>query len=319
MSESDIELEASCSRAFAAYLAGGGEGSLHDAYELGRRALGAGVGLVPMSALVHGVLRRALAAARTPEEARRLFEAGACFLLECLSPFELAHRGAREANAVLRRLNEVREEELRRAARDLHDAAGQLLASAHLALEDAARELGGDARGPLQKVDALLEEAGGELRRLSHELRPPVLDDLGLGPALRFLAEGVARRSGLAIEFEGSTPCRLPALVETALYRIVQESLANIVKHAGASRVWLRLEARDGQLRCSVRDDGRGFDVESVMAPGAGRGLGLDTIRERAAEVGGSLQITSHPGQGTELVVPLPLEDARALAHSARG
>src|SRR3989449_3705797 len=119
-----------------------------------------------------------------------------------------------------------------------------------------------EGSGRLQGVRELLDQIEEQLRHLSHELRPPILDDLGLGPALEFLAEGVSRRTGLRITVEGGNGNRLPGVIETALYRVVQEALNNVSKHARATRVQIRVWRTDKLIRCSVSDDGRGRSEE---------------------------------------------------------
>jgi signal transduction histidine kinase len=143
------------------------------------------------------------------------------------------------------------------------------------------------------------------LRGLSHELRPTILDDLGVLPALGFLASGFSARTGTVADVRGSTDGRLPPVVETAIYRIVQEALANVARHARARRVAIRIERRDAWLRCSVRDDGVGLPRAS--RPG---GLGLVGIRERLDALGGRMRIGSVAGGGTELKVSIPLGGA---------
>lgn len=208
----------------------------------------------------------------------------------------------------LRRLNETLEEEARRIAHALHDEAGQLLASVQLALEEVARTLAPPAGERLREVRRLLDLTEEQLRRLSHELRPTILDDLGLVPALEFLAGGVSARGGLRITVAGSWEGRLPALVETALYRSVQEALTNVTRHARATRVSVYLEREGEAIRCAVRDDGGGFDVPAALARRGERGLGLIGIRERVAALGGTLEILSSPGRGCELAITIPLE-----------
>jgi signal transduction histidine kinase len=145
-----------------------------------------------------------------------------------------------------------------------------------------------------------------QLRELAHDLRPSILDDLGLVPALRCLTERASRRGGLEIVLACSIPERLAPAVETALYRIVQESLTNVAKHAHAGRVEIRL-SRDGQqLNVSIRDNGAGFDLNEVMGRKGARGLGLAGIRERVESVGGTLSVHSWPGMGTELFINIP-------------
>jgi PAS domain S-box-containing protein len=211
------------------------------------------------------------------------------------------------AEDALRRLNQMMEDMAKRIAHALHDEAGQLLASVYLAVAEVARDLPSPARERLGQVWQLLDQVGEQLRRLSHELRPTILDDLGLLPAIEFLAEGVAKRTGLAITVKGSTEGRVSPLVETTLYRVVQEALGNVTRHARAARVVVEIERDEHQIRCAVRDDGVGFDVVGLSAQRGDRGLGLIGIRERLKALNGTLEIHSGPGQGTELRMTLPM------------
>jgi signal transduction histidine kinase len=199
-----------------------------------------------------------------------------------------------------------RDEEARRIARDLHDEAGQLLVGVHLALDEMAQDLRPEARPRLRQLRDMLDRAQDELRRICHEMRPLVLDDLGLEAALHALAQGVAARSGLAVRVTGSTGGRLHPDVESALYRIVQEAVGNAAKHARATKVHVHLSPGSRSIRLSVRDDGCGFDPEEVGAR-ANRGLGLLGIQERLEALRGSLRIQSQPGFGTEILVSVPL------------
>jgi len=146
------------------------------------------------------------------------------------------HRSAerRRSEEALRRMNETLEEETKRLAHEVHDEAGQLIATAQLTLADVAREMPVSSRDGVAKVSRVLDEVADHLRRLAHELRPTVLDDLGLVPALESLAQGVIKRSGLDVRVGGSTAGRLAPIVETTLYRVVQEAVFNVVKHARA-------------------------------------------------------------------------------------
>ena len=289
------------------YLAGGGEEPLKRAYEIGRTAMADGLGVLEMLALNHRALLSILEGKPQSGECGRMIQAAEVFFAESLSPFEMAHRGFREAHTALRHLNETLEEEAKRIAHALHDEAGQLLVSVYLSLDSLDAEIP-QARPRLQEVRGLLHQMEEQLRRLSHELRPTILDDLGLLPALEFLADGIAKRTGLPIEVGGSTHGRLPPVVETALYRIVQEALTNAVRHADAARVRVELQREPQAIRCSIADDGVGFDAPTVLAHRGGPGLGLVGIRERLEAVRGSVQIISAPGQGTRLHVAIPLE-----------
>jgi signal transduction histidine kinase len=214
-----------------------------------------------------------------------------------------------QLRALAAAVRQTREVEARRIARDLHDIAGQLLAAIHFKLEELAEALPPQAQEHLEAVRGQLHQAEEHLRRLSHELRSPILDDLGLKPALDSLGQGLAARAGLQITVEGSLARRLPREIETAIYRSVQEALTNVAKHARASRVWIELEQGPQQIRCTLRDDGIGFEVGAALAKGGRQGIGLLSIQERVGEVGGRATITSAPGQGTELRLTIPLQD----------
>jgi signal transduction histidine kinase len=208
----------------------------------------------------------------------------------------------------LRRLNEALEHEIQRMALAVHDEAGQLLVAARLAISALARDLGPSAKARVEEVCAILDRLEADLRQLSHELRPTILDDLGLVPALEFLAAGVSKRAGLSVRVESSLRGRPAMKIETTLYRIVQEALANAAKHARAGRVEILLAADAASLHCVIRDDGTGFDARAVLAGAGQHGLGLIGIRERLSAVGGTLQIQSERGRGTELRVRIPME-----------
>ncbi len=292
--------------ALEAYLGGAGEPALHRAYELGRSALADGLGPLDIAAVHYKALARVFPDTPAAEERPRTIRMLESFLVETLSPFEMAYRGAREANTALRRLNERLEEEARRLARALHDEAGQLLAAVYLSVADLAPELMPAGRERLGEIYRLLDQIDEQLRHIAHELRPAILDDLGLLPALEFLVEGVSKRTGLPISVEASTGERMPPALEVAVYRIVQEALTNVTKHAQAASVKIELQRSPDRISCSVRDDGVGFDVSATSA--TKRGLGLVGIRERLDAVGGRLEITSAPRQGTAVTIIIPLE-----------
>ena len=212
-----------------------------------------------------------------------------------------AIRGAR----VWRDLNETLENEAKKIAHALHDEAGQLLASVHIAIADIADELPPRHRERLNEVKWLLGKIETELRSLSHELRPMVLDRLGLQPALQFLAENVGRRAGVAVAVTGKLGARLPPAVEITLYRIAQEALNNVIKHARASAANIEVCYTAERVSCTVRDDGVGFTANRLEG---GTGLGLVGIRERLGALGGSVHIASQPGGGTTLRAEIPLK-----------
>jgi len=304
--------------ALAGHLEGAGEAALHRAYEIGRRAIAEGRGVLDVVAVHHEALRRVLAPHGGPSaETARIVLAAESFLIECLSPFEMIHRGVRDANAALRRLNEMLEEGSKRIAHALHDEAGQILASVHLALETLSWDLAPGVRDRIREVRKLLDGIETQLRTLSHELRPTILDDLGLLPAVEFLAKGVAARSGVEVRVDGPVDRRLPRPIETALYRVVQEALTNATRHGRARRIEVTLAGDAGRARCSVVDNGEGFDVATVMARKGALGLGLTGIRERVQALNGELEIDSTPGRGTQLRITIPLEGDDADASSS--
>jgi signal transduction histidine kinase len=300
------------------YASGGGEPALGRAYELGRRALTEQKSLVEMASLHHQAVLALVCEAESGKHREKLLRASAEFLAECLSPYEMAHRGFQDAVKALRQLNETLEEEIKRIAYAVHDEAGQLLVAVHLALAEVAPELPAPQQAQVARIKELLNQVEKHLRRYSHELRPTILDDLGWIPAIRFLAEGISKRADLPIHIDATVSGRLPGTVETTLYRIVQEALTNAVKHAKASNVWIRAWRENLVLCCSIRDDGGGFDSSQADAAPGQKGLGLIAMRERVSAIGGNLHIESRPGHGTTLSIRLPLEVNHANSHRAR-
>ncbi|MBI3774848.1 MAG: ATP-binding protein [Gammaproteobacteria bacterium] len=284
------------------YLEHGNETALASGYEAARRALLDGCGVIELAVIHHEALRRLNAKQQLTNE---LLEKAGDFFSECLSPFEMSHRGAQEGTRALRHLNEVLEAELKRIAHALHDEAGQLLASVHIAIAEVVENLPPHTRDRFDGIERLLRQIEFELRGLSHELRPTVLDNLGLLPALEFLAEKVAKRTGISVSVEGKTQQRLPPAVETALYRIVQEALNNVAKHARAASVKIRLASAAQKVTCTVQDDGIGFVPQGE--PGS-EGLGLMGIRERLSALEGTLRVDTKPGHGTVIVAEIPLK-----------
>ena len=234
-----------------------------------------------------------------------------------LCPHTEVQAGQVRLQDLSRKLLEAQEAERRRMAHELHDEAGQLLASVHLALESTINGLPPQWRAGFQQVRRQLDAIETQLRRLAHELRPTILDDFGLLPALQALAHRVAERTGLCIRVDSALTGRLAPAVETALYRIVQEGLTNITKHAAATHVDLQLWRDDERIHGRLRDDGVGFAVERGLGQPERRGLGLLGIQERLEALGGTLQISAAPGQGTTLRLTLPAAAPDAMADGA--
>ena len=227
---------------------------------------------------------------------------------------EIAQREALRRE-LLRRAVEAQEEERRHIARELHDEAGQALTALRwelTALEEALpqqRDHHDEIRQRIGALRELTERVMEDLRQLTVRLRPAVLDELGLVAALISYADDCSNRYPFTVEVEVVGPRRrLPSEIETTLYRIAQEALTNVAKHAQASHAWIRLHIGREEVRLVVSDDGVGMDVEQAQqAAACGKGWGLAGICERVQLVGGRLDLQSAPGKGTEVIVHVPV------------
>jgi signal transduction histidine kinase len=302
-------LEDTYTRALEDYLLIGGEEALGSAYEIGRTALAEGKGVLAMAAIHHAAIASLLPEVSPSASVTQSLDRAQEFFSESLSPYEIAHRGFQDATSALRQLNETLEQEIQRIAHAVHDEAGQLLFAARLAMSNVSHDIDPALRGRIQEIGAILDQAANQLRTLSHELRPTILDDLGLIPALESLAESVSSRAGISIRIHSSVRERFRQKIETAMYRVVQEALTNIAKHAHAKNVEIRVARTMKHLECVVRDDGVGFDAPAVVACMTRGGLGLVGIRERLNAVGGTMRIESVAGKGTKLMVKIPVEN----------
>lgn len=214
---------------------------------------------------------------------------------------DLSERVSRDA---VRRVVDAQEAERTRLARELHDETGQALTSILLGLKPLEQAVGTDERAAVASLRDLVVSTLQDVRRLALELRPAALDDFGLVPALERLAESFGEHSRTRVDLEANLgDTRLPSELETTLYRIVQEALTNVAKHAAASRVSVTLTRKVGSVVAVVEDDGRGFDPGSVGSDG----LGLMGMRERVALLGGRIQIETAPDAGTTLVAEVPV------------
>jgi PAS domain S-box-containing protein len=211
-------------------------------------------------------------------------------------------------------LVEAQETERRHVARELHEVVAQSLTAIKDDLEAIAARQCDDA---LKESLGRVEQAIRQVQDLSLELRPVLLDDLGLEAALRWLVKRFSERAGLSASVDVALSDRLPAEVELALFRVAQEALANVVRHAHASSVQLECGIEDGQAQLAVQDDGVGFDVAAVLKWAAeGGSLGLLSIRERMTILGGQLVIESLPGAGAKIHATLPIVGKRPGAAS---
>jgi signal transduction histidine kinase len=240
--------------------------------------------------------------ARDPRFTQQDLRLAETFAARAAAAADLSTRVARDAVA---RVVDAQELERRRLARELHDETGQALTSILLglrAVEEAGSEA--EAREATAHLREQVVETLHDVRRLAVELRPKALDDFGLVPALERLVETFSEQTGIPVELEtvlGDT--RLPAPVETALYRIVQEAFTNVIKHSRASRVSVLITRKRDSVAAVIEDDGVGFSPDLVRDGG----LGLVGIRERIALLDGRLTVESEPEHGTSLVVEVPV------------
>jgi two-component system NarL family sensor kinase len=224
-------------------------------------------------------------------------------------------------NSLSARVLQLQDEERRRLARDLHDTVGQEIVVVLMTLDTIARtwdKPDPNARKNLLEAVDWLRKVESEIRTFSYLLHPPLLDDMGLASALSWYMEGFSKRSGISVQL--SVPDNLPRLTlqaETALFRIMQESLSNVIRHSQSKQAWVRIELDAHYLKLSIRDAGRGFDQTS-HGGSAPSGVGIEGMRGRLRSLGGSLDLQSDP-HGTEVIASVPLRDGAAISpDSAR-
>lgn len=247
------------------------------------------------------ILRDITERRRNEEERARLFKAVS------------DHR--EELRALAAQLADVQEAERRELARELHDRVGQNLTALGLNLNLIWSRLAetpvgvGPVQSYLDDAQALVEQMAESVRDVMADLRPPLLDEYGLVAALRWYGRRLAAQAGLALRVVGTEPSpRLAMPVESALFRIAQEALTNVAKHAQPTQVTVTVETSEGATRLTIADDGAGFDPAAVVRPANRSGVGLLSIRERAEAVGGHCRIESSPGQGTRVIVEVGYE-----------
>jgi signal transduction histidine kinase len=242
-----------------------------------------------------------------------------------VSVFAELHRKAHETEALnseLRRLSSIlittQDDERRRIARDLHDGLGQDLTAAKIMLEGVLNgaKVAERDQHTAGELRSLIDRMIQEVRNISHLLHPPMLDEIGLGFALAWYLDGFTKRSGITASLE-TTPSEFPRLasdLETAIFRVVQEALTNIFRHAEAHNACVRLSKRDSTVVLSVRDDGKGVSDDTVgLRPGS-LGVGISGMKQRVKELGGELQLRhGDPGTIVEVTIPIP---APAPVHS---
>ncbi len=308
---------------------------LQQAYDLGRIAIAGRLGLLDIAQIHQRALLECLLPACSMEEKQRILQASETFFLETLSPFEATHRGFRDANLRLQQLNEtlecrgaeltainydlhelsnrilhVQEDERKRLSRELHDQVGQALTVLKWNLGLLLRSGEVDATLLKQKLadsQTLLEETMDLVHRFAIELRPAMLDELGLLPALRSYLKALAQRTLLQVRFHGSAAAeQLRSEQKIVLFRVAQESLTNVVKHAQASQVKVALHTLKHVVQMQIRDNGQGFSVDTKVPGRRRKHLGLLGMQERVRLVNGQFAVTSAPGQGTTVCVEIP-------------
>jgi signal transduction histidine kinase len=227
-------------------------------------------------------------------------------------PVDEVLRSREQLQKLSRRLIEAQETERQRIARELHDDIGQALSAVKMNLQSIRRVVGSSAPQIQEGIDSI-DQAIRRVRDLAIALRPSLLDDLGLVPALRWYLNRQAQRGGFQCRFDADDSVALPAEVQTACFRIAQEALTNVVRHAGAGRVEVTLHRNGDLLELTVTDDGRGFDVKlAVERIGADASLGLLGMRERARLLGGRVTVDSTLRRGTTVRARLPFDGDRS-------
>jgi PAS domain S-box-containing protein len=243
------------------------------------------------------------------ENGRRLFTVILRDVTERVSAEEALRKSREELRELALVSHSVREQEKSRIARELHDELGQALTALKMDvtwLRGHVPEGDGPVYEKLDDIEALLDGTVASTRRISSDLRPLVLDDLGLGPAVEWLVQKFTERNGIPCELAlGAHDLELRDPHASAIFRILQESLTNAARHARASRVEVSINVGKGAIELSVRDNGRGFSPDEPRKPGS---YGLMGLRERAYLLGGEVSIASEPTRGTTIAVRIPLE-----------
>jgi signal transduction histidine kinase len=257
-------------------------------------------------------LKKEIAERRTAEKTLKKSEGNYAVLLEqsrCMQE-QLQH--------LSRQILCVQEEERRRISRELHDEITQVMTGINLHLaswkKESTRSVK-DFRRKITHTQRLVEKSVNAVREFASQLRPPALDDLGLFPTLHAYIKDFAQQTGLAIHFMSFTRNRIDRLDNTkriVLYRVAQESLANVAKHADADRVTVSLQKQRGLVRMEIKDDGQSFPVHDTLSSKRNKGLGLLSMRERVEMVGGCLTVESIPSRGTMIRADIPLANGRS-------
>ena len=255
-------------------------------------------------AVANDKLQREVSRRREVENSLRNSEAASRRLLE------RSRHMQEELRLLSRRLITVQEDERKAISRELHDVIGQTLAGVNLRLSTLKVQTTASTRELQRKIAAtqrLVEKSVAIVHRFASDLRPAVLDDLGLIPAMESFLAGFTAETGLPVELSASSAVeKRDGAVRTVLYRVMQEALANVARHAQATRAWVRIVNRRGTLRMEITDNGKGFEADSTFLVRASTRLGLLGMRERVEMIGGTFSLESTPGVATTIRVDIP-------------
>lgn len=261
-------------------------------------------------------LRREMARRREVEDSLRKSEAATVKLLE------KSRHMQEELRLLSRRLLTVQEDERKAISRELHDVVGQTLAGVNLRLSTLKVQSAASTKDLQRKIavtQRLVEKSVAIVHRFARDLRPAVLDDLGLIPAIESFIVGFTAETGLPVELSAwSGVEKQDGTVRTALFRVVQEALTNVAHHAHATQAWVRIANRRGRLRMEITDDGKGFKPEAAFLATANTRLGLLGMRERVEMAGGNFSIESTPAVATRIRVDFPRQGQIALPRPPR-
>jgi signal transduction histidine kinase len=229
---------------------------------------------------------------------------------------EQSHRLQEQLRRVSRQILSVQEDERKRISRELHDVIAQTLTGINIRLAGLKKEAALNTKGLDRKIAStqrLVEESVNIVHRFARELRPAVLDDLGLIPALHSFMKTFTARTGVRVGLTAFAAVEeLGTVRRTVLYRVAQEALANVARHAQASRVEVSIQKLPGCIRMKIKDDGKSFNVKRALHTNGSERLGLLGMRERLEMVGGSFAIESAPGKGSTIIAQIPPDNGRA-------
>jgi signal transduction histidine kinase len=215
---------------------------------------------------------------------------------------------------------QAQEDERKRISRELHDEIAQTLVGINVRLSELSRDAEVNPRGLQKRIaraQRLVEKSVATVHRFARELRPSVLDDLGLVPALHTFMKGIREQTGMRVSLSAFGAVeKINGDKRTVLYRVAQEALNNAARHAQASQAEVRIEKLGGAICVTIKDDGKGFQLEQVLRANKNRRLGLLGMRERLQMVGGNVAIDSTPGEGTTILAQIPLADGRPRMDS---